>query len=1122
VNVATWLRQLGLERYEQAFRDNAIDVEILPELTDADLEKLGVLLGHRKKLLKAIAALRTDEASSASLLQAGSSVPPEARRTAGAERRQLTVMFVDLVGSTALSAKLDPEEMGQVIRGYQHTCAEVVQRWDGNVAKYMGDGVLVYFGWPRAHEDDAERAVRAGLELVAAVGRLVTPTDETLAARVGIATGLVMVGDLIGEGAAREEAVVGETPNLAARLQGLAGSGAVVIAQRTRQLLGDLFDFEEVGTHYLKGIAARVQAWRVLAEGHAESRFEALHGGQLAAIIGREHELGVLVDCWERAKKGGGQVVLLGGEPGIGKSRIARALRERLDHEYLIPLSHHCSPYHTNTALHPVIGMLERAAGFARDDRAEGRLDKLEALLARDTEALGEAVPLVAALLGIETGERYPPLALSPQRQKQRTLEVLVDQVEGLAARRPVLAVYEDVHWADPTTRELLGLLIERVRRLPALVLITFRPEFEPPWTGEGHVTQLRLNRLGRREGAALVGRITGGKGLPNNVLEQILSKTDGVPLFVEELTKTVLESALLTDAGDHYALAGPLPPLAIPTTLHDSLMARLDHLAPIKEVAQIGAVIGREFAHELIAAVSPLPEATLGDALDQLVNAELIFRGGAPPDVTYSFKHALLRDAAYESLLKSRRQELHSKLADVLDQRFPEVVESQPELLARHLTEAGRLGAAVPHWQRAGERANDRSANTEAQSHLSKALDLIRTLPAGLERQRREISALTVLGRVLTAKSGYGNPEVERVYAEARHLCDAMPEDVNVFPVLLGLAIYSAVRAEFEAGLELSDRLLELARQSNEPTWMVEAHYARGITDAWRGDFKDAHRHLELACNIYRPERHHAHLALYGQDPGPICLCRWSAVLWALGYPGQSLTRMEEALALIEQLAHPFSSAYVLTWSAWLMIFRRELDEAAVRNDHALKFATEQAYPFWAAMAIEQEGWLLSQQGRKEQAIARLEEGLARMQAIGTQATAAYTMGLLGEALANLGRAANGVRLIDQALSRVNQSQERWCDAELLRLRGVALLAGDPPDRAAAEISFGQAINRSREQAAKSWELRAAISLARLWAEQGERQKAYDLLAPVYGWFTEGFDTQDLKDANALLNQLT
>ena len=480
-----------------------------------------------------------------------------------------------------------------------------------------------------------------------------------------------------------------------------------------------------------------------------------------------------------------------------------------------------------------------------------------------------------------------------------------------------------------------------------------------------------------------------------------------------------------------------------------------------------------------------------------------------------------MVRDAAYESLLKSRRQELHSKLAGVLEQRFPEVVESQPELLARHLTEAGRLEAAIPHWQRAGERANHRSANTEAQSHLSNALDLIRTLPAGLERQQREISVLTVLGRVLTAKSGYGNPEVERVYAQARELCDAMPEDANVFPVLLGLAIYSAVRAEFDTGLELSDRLLELARQSNEPTWMVEAHYARGITDAWRGDFTDARRHLELAWSIYRPERHRAHLALYGQDPGPICLCRWSAVLWALGYPEQALARMEEALSLIEQLAHPFSSAYVLTWSAWLRIFRREVDEAATRIDHALTFATEQAYPFWAAMAIEQEGWLLSQQGRKEQAIARLEEGLARMQAVGTQATGAYTMGLLGEALASLGRAANGVRLLDQALSKVNQSQERWCDAELLRLRGVALLAGDPPDRAAAEISFGQAIERSQEQAARSWELRAATSLAQLWAEQGRRQRAHDLLAPVYGWFTEGFDTADLQEAKSLLDEL-
>ena len=624
MDVAAWLRELGLERYEQAFRDNAIDAGVLPKLTAEDLRDLGVsAVGHRRKLLEAIAALTEQTQAAPTAADAG---VPRAGKPPEAERRQLTVLFCDLVGSTALSARLDPEDMGTVMRAYHRCCAEGVKRWDGHVAKYLGDGVLAYFGWPQAHEDDAERAVRAGLELSISVGRLPAGDGTPLAARVGIATGPVVVGELIGAGASQEQTVVGETPNLAARLQALAEPGAVVISQATRRLVGRLFELTDLGPLRLKGFAERVQTWRVLDEGRAESRFEAMHGQQLTTLVGREHEIGLLTDRWERAKEGEGQVVLLSGEPGIGKSRIVRALRARLANEPHTPLSHYCSPHHTNSALYPVIRLLERAAGFTRDDRPEARLDKLVALLSQATEALGEVVPLVAALLGIETGQRYPALALTPQHQKQRTLKVLIEQVEGLAAQKQVLAVYEDVHWVDASTLEVLDQLIERAQRLHALVLITFRPEFNPPWTGHAHVMQLSLSRLTRRHGQALIDEVTGGKALPDEMLDEILAKTDGVPLFVEELTKTVLESGLLTDAGDHYALAGPLVPLAIPATLHDSLMARLDRLASVKEVAQAGAVIGREFSHELLAAVSHLPEDELRESLNQLVASELVF----------------------------------------------------------------------------------------------------------------------------------------------------------------------------------------------------------------------------------------------------------------------------------------------------------------------------------------------------------------------------------------------------------------------------------------------------------------------------------------------------------------
>ena len=627
--------------------------------------------------------------------------PPElpARPPPAAERRQLTLVFVDLVGSTALAARLDPEDTREVVAAYQRAVAAELARYEGHVAKFLGDGVLAYFGWPAAHEDDAERAVRAGLAALSAVAGI-TPADGTrLAARVGIATGLVVVGDLIGEGSAREEAVVGETPNLAARLQALAEPGTVVIAERTRQLVGGLFELADLGSHAVKGLAEPVRAWRVVGEGVAESRFDARQAGAATLLVGREHELGLLLDRWARAKDGEGQVVLLSGEAGIGKSRLVRALRERLAGEPHTWLGQFCSPYHANTALHPVIGLLERAAGLRREDPTAVQLDKLEAMLGRAVDDAGEAAPVLADLLGIPAAERYPSLDLSPQQRKERTFQVLLDQLAGLAAQGPVLALYEDVHWADATTLELIGRVAERVQPLPVLALVTSRPGFAPAWAGHGHTTLLSLSRLGRQEGGAMIGRVA-GKALPPEVLAQVLARTDGVPLFVEELTRAVLESGLLRDEGDRYALAGPLPPLAIPSTLQDSLMARLDRLAPVKEVAQVAAVIGREFAFDLLEAVVP-PGGDLRAALDQLVAAELVFRRG---EAAYAFKHALVRDAAYESLLRGRRQQLHGRIAAALEERFPDVAAAQPELLAQHYAGAGLAEQATCYWLTAAE----------------------------------------------------------------------------------------------------------------------------------------------------------------------------------------------------------------------------------------------------------------------------------------------------------------------------------------------------------------------------------------------------------------------------------
>jgi class 3 adenylate cyclase/predicted ATPase len=1118
VDVSRWLADQGLGHCAEAFAKSGIAGDILRELTDADLKELGLNLGDRKRLLKAIAAL-----PAAAPAQAEAVARPGPRVVArDAERRQLTVLFCDLVGSTALSARLDPEDMSAVMRAYRESCAEVVRRWDGHVAKYMGDGVLAYFGWPQAHEDDAERAVRAGLELAAAVGRLKPGDDTPLAARVGIATGLVMVGELIGEGAAREEAVVGDTPNLAARLQALAEPGAVVVAASTRRLLGGLFELTDLGPTRLKGFSEPLAAFRVEGEGRAESRFDALHGQRLTPLVGREQELAILLERWAWAKDGDGQVVLLAGEPGIGKSRLLRALRQELSGEPHLGLSHFCSPYHTNSALYPIIAQLERAAGFAADDVPEAKLAKLETLLRQAMNRLDEAAPLISALLGVPSGARYPALNLSPQRQKQRTLEVLIEQLAGLARDRPVVELYEDVHWVDPSTLELLDLLVERVRALPVLAVLTYRPEFSPPWTGHAHVTSLPLNRLGRRQGAAMVERVMGGKALPAEVLEQIVARTDGVPLFVEELTKTVLESGLLTDTGDRYELTGPLPPLAIPATLQDSLMARLDRLAPVKEVAQTAAVIGREFSHELIVAVSPLPEADLDTALDQLVASELVFRRGAPPDASYSFKHALVQDAAYGTLLKSKRQHLHARIVQVLEEQFPEAVQMQPELLAYHCTEAGLAGRAIDYWHKAGQRAIGRSAMAEAVAQLRMGLELLQGLPSGLDRDRREFHLQTSLGMALNPLKGQAAAETGQAYGRAHELCRRVGETEQLFPVLFGQWTFHATRAAHAAALATAEELLRLADGQNDSGPLLIGHRIVGTSALHVGRLLAARAHLERTLSLHDPGRHRSLAFLYTNHPRPTAPSWLSWVLFALGYPDQALARHNEGLVEARKLAHPNTLAQVLFCACMFSQWRHDQEEVGEHAKASILLATEQGFPTWLAMATILQGWWLVQVGETERAITQMDRGLSAYRATSAELWIPYFSGLLAEAHGKAGQPAEGLRLLDEALARVERTGERWCTAELNRFRGELLLSVTNPDQGAAEAALHQSITVAREQEAKFWELRASTNLARLWRDQGKHVQAVDLLAPVYDWFTEGFDTADLKDAKALLDELT
>jgi class 3 adenylate cyclase/predicted ATPase len=1122
VDVGAWLRGLGLEQYEQSFRDNDVGADLLARLTAEDLREIGVAsVGHRRRLLDAITALQAEIAHPpvASTSQPAPDSPPAMPSPPEAERRQLTVMSVDLVGSTALSVRLDPEEMGEVLRAYQGAVAGEVARFEGHIAKFMGDGVLAYFGWPRAHEDEPERAVRAGLAAVEAVGGLKAPTGEGLAARVGIATGLVVVGDEIGSDEAREHAVVGETPNLAARLQTLAEPGAVVVSESTRRLLGHLFELVDLGARQLKGFAEPARVFRVLDESRSESRFEALHGHGLTPLVGRAQELGLLLDRWDRAKEGEGQVILLAGEAGIGKSRLVRALRERLDETYT-PLSHYGSPHHTNSALHPVVARLERAAGFARDDAPVQKLDKVERLLAQAVDDVGEAAPLVASLLAIPAGDRYPRLDLTPERLKERTYAVLLDQLEGLALRRPVLAVYEDAHWFDPSTLELVERVVERVQRLPVLVVVTCRPGFSPPWAGFPHVTQLSLARLSRRQGAALVGRVVGGKALPAEVLEQILAKTDGVALFIEELTKAVLESGLLVEKDDRYELPGPLPPLAIPSTLQDSLLARLDRLAPVKEVAQVGACIGREFSHELLVATAEMPEPQLTNALDKLMAGEIVFRRGVRPEATYVFKHALMQDAAYQSLLRSRRRQLHARIAEVIERRFPSLAEAQPELAAHHLAEAGLAERAIGYLQRASRRALARSAELEAVEHLRRALRELDRLPDETRRETIEFELQAALGRALSTIRGFAAPETSRVLDRAAELGRRLQAGPKLFPVLWGQYIFHLAAGRLETGYRVAREFLDLARQQDDPGPLLTAERTVANCEIFLGRFASARRHCERVLALYDPGQHRDLALDYAYDQRVVTRDILTGVLFMLGYAEQAEEQIRQAVAEAEALRHRTSLAHALVWDSF---FAHWQDDAAriLRNAAAMaRLNEEQAIPYWLGSSSALKGWAIGREGRFEEGAAEIRRALEALHTTGVRLFRPYFSGLLlADTEARAGRSDAALACLAEALHEAQATGDCWYEAELHRLRGELLWKHDR-DAVAAEAALREAMSVAASQEARMWELRAATSLARLWAEGGERRKAHDLLASVYGWFTEGFETPALKEAKALLEE--
>jgi class 3 adenylate cyclase/predicted ATPase len=1118
LDIDGWLRGIGLEQYAQTFRDNAIDADVLRDLTDEHLRELGLPLGARLKLLRAVAALGTSERTPAS-----SEITPPAPRT-DAERRQVTVMFSDLVGSTALSTRMDPEDLREVISAYQKCVAETVRRFGGFVAKYLGDGVLVYFGYPQAHEDDAERAVRAGLELIAAVTGL--KTRVSLQTRVGIATGVVVVGDLLGAGDAQERGIVGETPNLAARLQGVAEPNMVVIAEATRKLLGNLFELQDLGTRDLKGIAGPTRVWAALRASSVASRFEALHATGLTALVGREEESELLLRRWARAKAGEGQVVLLSGEAGIGKSRLTAALLERLAAEPHTRLRYFCSPQHMDSALYPIIGQMERAAGLTHDDKPQTRLDKLDAVLALSSTSIQHAA-LFAEMLSLANDGRYPTLELTPEERRQRTLEALILQIQALARQNPVLIIFEDAHWTDPTSLEVFSRAVERIQAFRVLLIVTFRPEFNPPWIGRPHVTALTINRLTGREIGAMIDRVVGNKQLPANIRQDIIERTDGIPLFVEEMTKAVLEAESEADA-QRTAAAVPSPVLAVPASLQASLMARLDRLGPAKEVAQIGAALGREFSRALLAAVVRKPEAELESALDRLIAAGLLFGQGVPPHATYLFKHALVQDAAYGTLLRESRRALHARIVDALESYFTEIAENQPEVLARHCTEAGLIEKAAGLWGKAGQRSLSRSALVEATEQLTRALAHIAVLPATPALRHEQIKLQVALINALFHVKGYAAPETKAAAEQARLLIEQAkalgeaPEDpLLLFSVLYGFWVANLVAFNSDVCVDLARQFLSLAEKQEATAPLMVGHQILGISVLSAGDIAEGRAHYDQAIALYDPVKHRPLVTRFGQDSAVVVLSRRSAAAWLLGYPEGALADADHALRDAREIGHAATLMYALSHGSLVRYQCGNYASANLVFDELIALAEEKGTLFWKAFGLMNQGCACTLTGQASDAVRLITSGLTARQSTGTTMGMPFFLSHLARAQAELGKFEDAWCSIGEAMTATETTKERWCEAEVHRTAGEIALLGLDPDSAKAEAYFKRALAVARTQQAKSWELRAAMSMARLWRDQGKWDDARDLLAPIYGWFTEGFATLDLKETKALLDEL-
>ena len=1104
-NVTDWLCELGLEQYVDLFVRNGIDAEVLSDLTDQDLEKLGVLLGHRRRMLRAITQFNVNAEKTTEA--------PES----DAERRHLTVMFCDLVGFTALSAQADPEDIRGVIAAYRATCASAIRAYGGFIARFIADGVLAYFGYPRAHEDDAERAIRASLDIIAALRSKQTSSVDALSVRIGIATGFVVIGELIGDAAASEQEATGDTPNLAARLQALAEPGTVVIADTTKRLVGRVFSLRDLGEVQVKGLSDGQRIWTVEGLANAEARFETVRATHVGALVGRETETAALTERVEVAWRGEGQAVLICGEPGIGKSRLVAWLDQYVASQSHIRLRYQCSPYHTDSALYPFIAQIERAADIRPDDPHDRRLDNLESVLRLSTSQVQAVAPLIASLLSIPAGARYPPLALNPVEQRRRTLLALIEQLEGLARRRPVLLVFEDAHWADPTSLELLGRTLDRIAALPILAVVTFRPEFKVPWTIRPNLTVLALDRFNRHESEAMIHEVGGRRKLSPAIVDQIIGKTDGVPLYIEELTKWVLESGAFGEASAARADEGSPFLFTVPTSLQDSLTARLDRLAPVKDTAQVAAVIGREFPYSLLKMISGRDDAELRSALEQLEDAELVFRHGDPAEGLYSFKHALLQDAAYESLLKSRRQVLHRRIAETMRDNLA-AAETQPEIIAHHFSRAGVLQDAVEWWGKAGERSLRRSAYFEAAGHFRRASACAESLPDMPAIRHVRLRLQVACGNALIASRGHHAAETTAVFRRATELSVGLDEAIERFSAYFGLWVGHYVRGEIAPMRELAEAFLIDASRHKGGSELCVAHRINGVTKWFQGDYIAARSHLEQAVSIYDPERDRDLAYRFGQDIGVSAMVYLALVLWPLGEVARARKLIEAGLRLAIEQGHVHTNAYGYGYKVIFETIRRD-PARAIPELHDLLGITNK----YGLQLFEIAGTFLLSWARWH---VDGEAGSAVMQrCLAVLAQQRYSVfwpvmhTLLAEVEAGEGRVEAGLQILDDQLVEIERTAHHAFDVELHRMRGELLQRNGHGTKAAAEAAFIRAIDIARQQQTRTFELRATFSLAQLYHSTGRHQAARDLLIPALRSFNDPVEVPEVFRAQRLLS---